>query len=133
VPTFIWKVVEQLLMIDGQSSPGSMVRWRVLVAILLLGFGMHILWACGMFKPFGIDGFVTAADLRSITAKLDTAASTSSEVQDRLLKKSILDTRILQCNAASKRYFTDRLNEQLDEYYAVNKRGFNLPTCQELN
>jgi hypothetical protein len=128
-----WRIVEQLLMMDGEPLPESMRRWRMLVALLLLGFGLHICWACGLFKPFGIDGFVTAVDLRAITNRLDTAAGATDAVQDRLLKKSIVDTRILQCNAASKRYFTDRLQEQLDEYYASNKRSFNLPTCEELN
>lgn len=133
MPTLFWRIVEQLLMIDGNPTTESMRRWRVLVAILLLGFGLHILWACGLFKPIGIEGFVTAQDLRAITSRLDVAANQTQEVQDRLLKKSILDTRILQCNAASKRYFTDRLQEQLDEYYTLNKRAFVVPNCAELN
>ena len=103
-----------------------------MVALFLIGFATHVMWACGWFSPFGLGGFAQSKDLQKISDRLDTAAAATLEVQDRLLKKSIVDTRILQCNAQQKRFFSERLQDQLEEYFRLNKRTYDLPNCEDL-
>ena len=115
------------------SSPSAMRQWRVLVAMCIIAFFVHILAACGLLKFMGIDGFANTKEMATITQRLDAAAGQTAEIQDRLLQKTIIDVRIQQCAATSKRYFTDRLRELADEYYRLNKRSFAVPDCEALN
>jgi hypothetical protein len=128
----IVKLVRMLIMVDADDPP-SMRRWRFLVAICILAFAIHVVWACGLLQTFGIDGFAQNHDLKGIGVKLDAAASDSARVQERLLEKSIIDVRIQQCNATSKRFYTDHLRELTDYYYNMNHRTFEMPDCQDLN
>lgn len=123
--TSLWRLLEMILMIDD-DSPAALRRWRTTVAMLMLFFLVHALGAYGLLKFVGIDGFARNVELINVTGRL-------SDIQDRLLQKSIIDVRIQQCAASSKRYFTDHLRELTDEYWRVNKRGFDVPTCEALN
>jgi hypothetical protein len=130
--TTFWHLVEKLLMIDDEN-PAAMRQWRVLVAMCLLAFFVHILAACGVLKWMGVDGFAQAKELTTITQRLDAAATQTADIQDRLLQKAIVDVRIQQCAATSKRYYTDHLRELTEEYYRLNKRSFAVPDCEALN
>lgn len=127
-----WRFVEMLLMIDD-SNPAAMRQWRILVALCLLGFAIHIAIACGYLKFMGLDGFADGKQLTEIAQRLGVAASQTADIQDRLLQKAIIDVRIQQCAATSKRYFTDHLRELTEEYYQTNKRPFDVPSCEALN
>lgn len=110
------------------TSPGAQRQraWRMAVAMSILFLLAQVAASYGLFRFAGIDGFAQARDITDIRAR-------TTEIQDRLLVKSIVDVRIQQCTASSKRWFTDRLRDLMDEYYAANKRNFDLPTCEALN
>lgn len=127
-----WGLMETLLMIDD-DNPVAQRRWRMTVAMVLLFFLIHVLASYGLLRFIGVEGFVQNSELRVISNRLDVAANTANDIQDRLLQKSIIDVRIQQCGAIQKRYFTDRLRELTEEYYQTNKRGFDVPSCEALN
>lgn len=116
-----------------EDSPTSVRRWRLTIGCFVIAFGLHVLWACNYGKLVGIGGgFARADDLVDIKAQLANAASTSTDVQLKLLRKSIIDTRIQQCNAKSKLFFTQHLEELLDEYDAIVKVPYKVPACEDL-
>jgi hypothetical protein len=127
-----WRVAEMLLMIDDKN-PNSTRQWRVLVSMMMVGVIVHILWACGGLKFIGIDGFAQSVEVKAITARLDQTAAAIAEVQNRQLETAITDTRIAQCNAITKRFYTDHLRDLADEYFRQNKRPYEIPRCDELN
>jgi hypothetical protein len=127
----LMQLLEILFMIE--DTPQSHRRWRLLVSMFLLAFLFHVGWACGYFSSLGLgNGFVKASDIVRIQLGIDTAANIAQDVQMKLLKKSIIDTRILQCKADSKRYFTQRLDDLMDEYYDATKKTYALPSCTDL-
>lgn len=128
----IVRFVEILLMVN-EDTPVAQRQWRMVVALCILGFSLHIVWACGWLDYFGIPGFAQSRELIAIKQRLDAAAADSSRIQERLLQKSIIDVRIQQCNATAKRFYTDHMRELTDEYYATNHRVFDLPDCKDLN
>ena len=129
--SFFAKWLAILLAID--DTPQGMRRWRLLVGTSIAVFGLFILWALGLGSHLGLSsGFAHASDLTDIKNGIQKAADVADEVKLRLLKKSIVDTRILQCNADSKRYYTQRLEELTDEYYADTKSVFVVPDCGDL-
>jgi hypothetical protein len=132
---FIWKIVETLLMIDDKDldSTLGMRRWRGLVALFVLLFAVHIAWACGILSSLGLEGFAQARDIKAVSNQLTSAKDAVAQIQAQILEKSIIDIRIQQCLSQSKRYYTDRLRELSDQYYATNQHQFVLPTCAELN
>lgn len=100
--------------------------WRIAVGMSILFLLAQVAASYGLLRFAGIEGFAQARDINDIRAR-------TTDIQDRLLQKSIIDVRIQQCTATSKRYFTDRLRELTDEYYSANKRAFDVPTCEALN
>lgn len=123
-------VLESLLMLD--DSPGSIRRWRMAVAICCFVFILHILWACGYGARLGIEGFARTKEIKEITTQLAQAAYVSTDLQVKLLKKSIIDARVQQCSASQKGYSTNRLSELTDEYFRLTKREFIMPRCDEV-
>lgn len=127
----ILKVFE-ILFFMGDSPQGTR-QWRMLVSLFVLLFTFHIVWACGYLNAMGLGpGFAQGKDLIAIKAGVDAAGTTATDVQMKLLRKSIIDTKILECNAASKRYFTERLRELTDEYFGQTKNSFTVPDCKDL-
>ena len=125
------KLLTILLMLD--DAPEAQRRWRQLVSIMVAVFALHILWSCGWGAKVGLSsGFAQVTDIVEIKAQLALAADVATAVKIRLLKKSIIDTRILQCNADSKRYYTQRLEELTDEYFQDTKAIFSVPDCGDL-
>ena len=132
IPERIWQAVEFLLMVDD-SSKINIRQWRLLIAIAVLGFAFHIVWACGWLRQFGLYGFAQESEIQAISLQLSAAAADTKEVKLSLLKQTIISTRIQQCNATSKRYFTRELERVTDEYYSIERRPFDVPKCDELN
>lgn len=126
------KASEILLMVTDERRQGVR-QWRLIVALCIFGFMLHIVWACGWLSYFGIEGFAQAKELKGIQQKLDVAANDAGRIQARLLEKSIIDVRIQQCQATVKRFYSEQLRELTDEYYKTNNREYQLPTCAELN
>lgn len=123
----LWRFVEIILMMEDNSPSAVKQRaWRMAVAMSILFLLAQVAASYGLFRFAGVDGFAQARDITDIRTR-------TSDIQDRLLQKSIIDVRIQQCTATSKRFFSDRLRELTDEYYATNKRSFDLPTCEALN
>jgi len=127
----VWRVLEILLMIDDDNRQ-AMRTWRTLVALALIAMFVHTLGADGYLKFAGVDGFASSKDIERINSMLDSAASHTKKIEDSLLEKAIIDLRSKQCAANSKIYFTERLGELMDQYYEVNKRAFQLPSCEDL-
>lgn len=127
-----WRIAEMLLMVDDKN-PNSTRQWRVLVSMMILAMVVHILWACGGLKFIGIEGFAQSAEVHALAAQITTTGQAVIDVQNRQLETAITDTRIAQCNAQAKRFYTDRLRELMEEYYRTNKRPYDVPRCDELN
>jgi hypothetical protein len=101
--------------------------------MMILALVVHVLWACGGLKFIGIEGFAQSAEVHALAAQINTTGQAVIDVQNRQLETAITDTRIAQCNAQAKRFYTDRLRELMEEYYRANKRTYELPRCDELN
>lgn len=127
-----WRIAEMLLMIDDKN-PNSTRQWRVLVSMMILAMAVHILWACGGLKFIGIEGFAQSAEVHALAIQINQTGQAVIDVQNRQLETAITDTRIAQCNAQAKRFYTDRLRELMEEYYRTNKRAYDVPRCDELN
>lgn len=125
------KAVDALFLID--DTPSTRRQWRLLVALFILLFTFHVAWACGWLNAYGLgQGFVQGTQLEGVQRAIDLAASNAMDVKLKLMRKAIMDTRIQECKSESKRYFNQRLSEQLDEYYDLTKKVFNLPECSDL-
>jgi hypothetical protein len=128
----IVKVLVILFMVDDDTPDGKR-RWQLFVSLFILMFSFHILWACGYLKVLGIGGgFAQTTDMTDIKTQLSLAANSTTDIRVRLLKHSIIEARIQQCNATTKLYFTNRLNELLDEYYVLTKIVLVVPACDDL-
>jgi len=58
--------------------------------------------------------------------------TTVDRIEIRLLEKDLLDTRVGQCTAADKSYFTDRLSTLRREYKKMTGEDWPIPECSEL-
>jgi hypothetical protein len=134
------RILDILLMTE--DTPQGRRRWQLLVGIFICIFGFHVLWACGYLEKLGIGaGFAKAGDISSfaktddlviIKQQLIEHGAAMNEVQVKLLKHQIIEAKIQQCNASSKLYFTQRINELMDEYYSLTRVRFDMPACEDL-
>lgn len=60
------------------------------------------------------------------------AESRTARIELRLLEQDLLTTRIGQCQAIDKRYFTERLSELRREYRKITGQRWEIPECAEV-
>lgn len=145
MPERLLQILDTLFMID--DKPSSIRRWRTMMALITLGFALHIAWACGWLPP--LEGFALASDLRDGTtsvksqisrldervSKLETtvlkgqyqAQRTQLEVELRRLEQAIFDieAKIAQLNKENIRidtFYVERLKDLKGERDDVSRR-----------
>lgn len=129
-----WERVEHVasLLIAANETPQAQQRWRQVIGVCVVGFFAYALWSCGYATNYGYPGFVRINDLAPIETKLDTSAAIAEKVEVKLLKQEIMATKLLQCNAESKRYYTAELDRLCDDYLHATHSTFDVPGCKDL-
>lgn len=93
--------------------------------MLLIG---HILWACSLLTPLGLQGFALAGDVQTVESKV-------SVIQSELLEQRIFETRLRQCGATSteaRRFYQEKLQDLIKRYQHVSGSAYQLPACAEV-
>jgi hypothetical protein len=126
------------------QTEADVKRHRTYVALFIMAFGLHVLWACGYFKRFGLEGFSTVQEVTavnqtmeifktSITAVLSEHGSQLKDIQRQALEKNIVTAKQNECEATKKRYFAQRLLELNNQYLTLTGHDFHdMPACEDL-
>lgn len=135
----------------------ELLKWRVTVGVVAMANSVAIGGAVALALgavPILFPGFVKNTELMelksTVTAKAQTQDNTLRSLQTNQLDSKILDTRSRQCgaekakekaqaaglddsfNAGVLSFTTQRLYEELRDYYALTQQEYRLPRCNEL-
>jgi hypothetical protein len=128
----ITKVVSAVIP-DMDASPQHQLRWRMSIAMLLLGSvsvqAVHVLIACGWLAGYGISGFAYANDVNQLI-------QAQQRMEVRQVEKNLmdLDSALCKAEAAGKatRYIAEQIRAGITEYRALSGLEWVRPTCAEL-
>lgn len=100
-------------------------RWTVFYALLIIisfqAVDMTLSWGLSpVYAGFQPKDQALAAETRTARIEL------------RLLEQDLLTTRIGQCEAANKKYFTERLSELRKQYSTMTGQAWEIPLCKEV-
>lgn len=100
-------------------------RWTVFYALLLIiavqVADLTLSW--GLSPAYA--GFQPKAEAQA-------GESRTARIELRLLEQDLLTTRIGQCQALDKTYFTQRLSELRREYQKITGQAWEIPDCSEV-
>jgi hypothetical protein len=122
------------------DNPTYIRFWRGMVAVIMLGFLAHVMWACGYFEGVGLHGFLRSADITGLIAKVDGVVTTVNghgaqlnDIRVSSLESAMLEMRKEECTAHNKDYFTRNLQRMATEHWNLTQRAdFTLPQCSDL-
>ena len=107
----------------------AVIKWRLAVFATIIVIVAHAMWGHGWLSGIGLgDGYAYADSLKSVRADV-------SQIQAALTEQRIFDLRIRQCEADTqeqKRFYTQRVQELMNEYRAITGTEYRLPACEEL-
>lgn len=111
-------------------------RWAVFVSIVLLVFSFttNVVLSWG-YEPY-VEGFVRKSEYEKAEAmakqSLDRNVVSIQRIEVRLLTQDLLATRVGQCRSTDKSYFTNRLEELMQEYQMMTNREWRVPDCSQV-
>lgn len=126
-------------------------RSRVLRLMFRIVVAVHILWACGLLAPMGLDGFVFADDvdpkiqsalepvrsqLGAIQAQLDKGEAIQKRILSGQLAAQFRDLNKLKCSTTdehSKMRMERELDEAQAEYRTLTGERYPLTPCRDLD
>ena len=131
-----------VFMVAPPQSPKAMSLWRFVIGGLVMLAIIALLIAWGYGQRFGVHGFaletdVTAASeksaiaIKKVTDTLDDHSSQFKEIRTASIENSIIAAKQQQCQATKKIFFTDRIRELTDQYYALTGRLPSIPNCED--
>ena len=127
----------RLLVPPHDAEAGAVYRWRVAVALMIvglaMGFSLHIALACGYLAGtiVGFPGFARADSVNDLKMQIN-------QVQVTALDSSIWRDQEERCKAEAARngialnVLSHRIGEELSRYRQIAGHPYPLPPCDEM-
>lgn len=132
----MWTALQSFLSViipRPDADAGHQYMWRLSVAAALLAGAIFIGFTLNAFASIGLSGFARADELRSQGDQL-------AGIQMQQSDSKIIDFRERQCKAIrqgdageeAKKFATDRLYAEIQQWERIAGHAYRLPSCDEL-
>lgn len=121
----------------------AIARWRIMMFAFAVMVIVHIMWACGMFKEWGVIGFARADEtdkkLSPVVAEVRALKGEVRALKEDQLETSLYEALRLRCQAQSLgkqemiQFYSKQVRGIHQNYFVVtNGVSIIVPTCAEV-